>query len=97
MEMKRLLELAGITPETYISESIPASVRNQRFKYVGKTLQLDPTENKFNSLDDFFAELRFSWDTSENEVKKYIDSLSYEGGKIVSNHSGTKQVELVRY
>ena len=95
--MKRLLELAGITPETYISESIPSSVRNQRFKYVGKTLQLDPTENKFNSLDDFFAELRFSWDTSENEVKKYIDSLSYEGGKIVSNHSGTKQVELVRY
>jgi hypothetical protein len=97
MKMKRLLELAGITPETYISESIPSSVRNQRFKYVGKTLQLDPTENKFNSLDDFFAELRFSWDTSENEVKKYIDSLSYEGGKIVSNHSGTKQVELVRY
>ncbi len=95
--MKRLLELAGITPETYISESIPSSVRNQRFKYVGKTLQLDPTENKFNSLDDFFAELRFSWDTSENEVKKYINSLSYEGGKIVSNHSGTKQVELVRY
>jgi hypothetical protein len=97
MKMKRLLELAGITPETYISESIPSSVRNQRFKYVGKTLQLDPTENKFNSLDDFFAELRFSWDTSENKVKKYIDSLSYEGGKIVSNHSGTKQVELVRY
>jgi hypothetical protein len=97
MKMKRLLELAGITPETYISESIPSSVRNQRFKYVGKTLQLDPTENKFNSLDDFFAELRFSWDTSENEVKKYINSLSYEGGKIVSNHSGTKQVELVRY
>jgi hypothetical protein len=97
MKMKRLLELAGITSETYISESIPSSVRNQRFKYVGKTLQLDPTENKFNSLDDFFAELRFSWDTTESEVKKYINSLSYEGGKIVSNHSGTKQVELVRY
>jgi hypothetical protein len=97
MKMKRLLELAGITSETYISESIPSSVRNQRFKYVGKTLELDPTENKFNSLDDFFAELRFSWDTSENEVKKYINSLSYEGGKIVSNHSGTKEVELVRY
>lgn len=94
--MKRLLELAGITPETYISESIPANVMNQRFKYVGKTLQIEPTENVFDSLNDFFAEIRFSWDTSESEVKKYIDSLSYEGGKIVLNRSGKKQVELVK-
>ncbi len=94
--MKRLLELAGITPETYISESIPGNVMNQRFKYVGKTLKFEPDSNVFDSLHDFFAEIRFSWDTTESEVKKYIDSLSYEGGKIVLNHSGKKQVELVK-
>lgn len=94
--MKRLLELAGITPETYISESIPTSVMNQRFKYVGKVLEIEPDSNVFDSLNDFFTELRFSWDTSESNVKKYINSLSYEGGKIVSNYSGKKTVELVK-
>jgi hypothetical protein len=69
---------------------------NQRFKYVGKVLEIEPDSNVFDSLNDFFTELRFSWDTSESNVKKYINSLSYEGGKIVSNYSGKKTVELVK-
>jgi hypothetical protein len=96
MDRKRLQKLAGIITENYISESIPSNVMNQRFKYVGKTLEIEPGSDVFDSLNDFFAEIRFSWDTSESEVENYINSLSYEGGKIVSNYSGTKQVELVK-
>lgn len=96
MKMKKLLELSGIIKENSISESIPSNVMKQRFKYVGKTLELEPTENVFNSLEDFFAELRFSWDTSKSEVEKYIKSLSYENGKIVSNLGGKKTVELMK-
>ena len=96
MDKQRLQKLAGIITENSISESIPSNVMKQRFKYVGKTLELDPTENVFNSLEDFFAELRFSWDTSKSEVEKYIKSLSYENGKIVSNLGGKKTVELMK-
>lgn len=96
MKMKKLLELSGIIKENSISESIPSNVMKQRFKYVGKKLELDPTENVFNSLEDFFAELRFSWDTSKSEVEQYINSLSYENGKIVSNLGGKKTVELMK-
>ena len=96
MDRKRLQKLAGIITENYVSESIPQNVMNQKYKYVGKTLEIEPGSDVFDSLDDFFAEIRYSWDTTETEVQKYIDSLSYEGGKIVSNYSGTKQVELVK-
>ena len=96
MDKNRLQKLAGIITENYISESIPSNVMNQRFKYVGKTLEIEPGSDVFDSLNDFFAEIRYSWDTTEDEVQKYIDSLSYEGGKIVSNYSGTKQIELVK-
>jgi len=101
MDKQRLQKLAGIITENSISEyvhpSIPSNVMKQRFKYVGKTLELEPTENVFNSLEDFFAELRFSWDTSDaSEVEKYINSLSYENGKIVSNLGGKKTVELMK-
>jgi hypothetical protein len=96
MDRKRLQKLACIITENYVSESIPQNVMNQKYKYVGKTLEIEPGSDVFDSLDDFFAEIRYSWDTTETEVQKYIDSLSYEGGKIVSNHSGTKQVELVK-
>jgi len=100
MDKQRLQKLAGIITENSISEyvhpSIPYSILKQRFKYVGKTLEIDPTENVFDSLEDFFTEIQFSWDASESEVEKYINSLSYENGKIVSNLGGKKTVELMK-
>ena len=100
MDKQRLQKLAGIITENSISEyvhpSIPSNVMKQRFKYVGKTLEIDPTENVFDSLEDFFTEIQFSWDASESEVENYINSLSYENGKIVSNLGGKKTVELMK-
>ena len=48
----------------------------------------------FNNLNDFHAEVMSGWDKGEAEAKKYLQSLSVEGGKIVSTYSGKKTVEL---
>jgi hypothetical protein len=96
MDRKRLQKLAGIITENYISESIPQNVMNKGFKYVGETLEFDPGSDYFFELNDFFAEIRYTWDVPESEVEKYISSLSYEGGKIFSTYGGSKQLELVQ-
>ena len=97
MDKKRLKKLAGIMTESVISESIPQNVMNQKFKYVGKILEFDPSDDLiFDSLNHFFAIVRWGWDKREDEAEKYINSLSYEGGKIVSNYSGKKTIELVK-
>jgi hypothetical protein len=108
MDRKRLQKLAGIITENSISESIPQNAMKQipqnvmkmGFKYVGKILEFEPGQDYFHSLDDFYAEVRFGWDVTDDEVEKYLDSLSYEpvypNGRIVSNYSGKKTVELIK-
>lgn len=94
MTKERLQQLAGIITEAN-QMKLPSSVMNQKYKYVGNILQFDrPEDHMFNNLNDFHAEVMSGWDKGESEAKKYLQSLSVEGGKIVSNYSGKKTVEL---
>ena len=96
MTKERLQQLAGIISES--SEmNFPTSVINRKYKYVGSILQFDqPQDHVFNNLSDFYSEVVSGWDKGEYEARKYIKSLSVEGGKIVSTYSGKKTVELER-
>jgi hypothetical protein len=97
MDKKRLQKLAGVITENVISEGIPQNVMSQKFNYVGNILEFDPTEYlTFDTLNDFFAIVRWGWDKDEDEIEEYLNSLSYENGKIVSNYSGKKTVELIK-
>ena len=94
MTKERLQKLAGILTEVN-QMNLPPSVMNQKYKYVGKILQFDrPEDHMFDNLNDFHAEVMSGWNKGESEAKKYLQSLSVEGGKIVSNYSGKKTVEL---
>ena len=94
MTKERLQQLAGIITEAN-QMKLPSSVMNQKYKYVGTTLQFDrPEDHMFDNLHDFHAEVMSGWDKGESEAKKYLQSLSVEGNKIVSNYSGKKTVEL---
>ena len=84
MTKERLQKLAGIITEAN-QMKLPPSVMNQKFKYVGSILQFDqPQDYMFNDLNDFYAEVMSGWDKGETEAKKYLKSLSVEGGKNVS-------------
>lgn len=94
MTKERLQQLAGIITEAN-EMKLPSSVMNHKYKYVGKILKFDqPQDHMFNNLNDFYAEVMSGWDKGESEAKKYLQSLSVEGGKIVSTYSGKKTVEL---
>ena len=94
MTKERLQKLAGILTEVN-QMKLPASTMNQKYKYVGNILQFDrPEDHMFDNLNDFHAEVMSGWNKGESEAKKYLQSLSVEGGKIVSNYSGKKTVEL---
>ena len=103
MTKERLQKLAGILTEEN-QMNLPSDIMNQKWKYVGDILQFDrPEDHLFDNLHDFHAEVMSSWDKGEGEAKKYLQSLSVEGGEydnalniltIVSNYSGKKTVEL---
>lgn len=94
MTKERLQKLAGILTEAN-QMTLPPSVMNQKYKYVGNILQFDqPQDHMFNNLNDFHAEVMSGWDKGEAEAEKYLQSLSVEAGKIVSTYSGKKTVEL---
>jgi|APGre2960657404_1045060.scaffolds.fasta_scaffold21831_2 hypothetical protein len=97
MTKERLQKLAGIITESTINEFkiLPPNVMNQSYMYIGKTLEFhDPSTPVFDTLKDFYAEVMSGWDKGHAEAKKYLESLSVEGDKIVSTYSGKKTVEL---